>query len=826
MTFEHPWAILLLILPAAWVAWRWRGARGRGGLLLKAGSFAAILLALAGPNLSVTESRVAAVVLADTSASLSPNDLVRASEIVERLWRARGRNSVRVIPFAGEVRNPEEEEWNSGWRLRATSGVAGRSTNVEAAISHALAVLPGDRLPRIVLISDGHENRGSALRTAWRARELGVPVDTYLLEGRPEPDLRLLSASFPTLAFTGEKFPIELVVRAPEAAPAEVRIAAEGKDLGASPVALEAGLNQFTVSASLDTPGAFDIIGSLRTAAHGEVRFAQAVTVRQPNVLLVTQDPSGTETDLTGVLAAARFSVDIGGQLPAGSLAQYEVVILNNQDLESIAAPDKARLEQFVQAGGGLLVIAGERNIYREEDAKDIDPLQRSLPAVLAPPRTPESTCVVLIVDKSSSMEGKKMELARLSAVGVVENLRPRDRVGVLIFDNSFQWAVPIRPALDKTLIKRLISGITPDGGTQIAPALTEAYRRILPVEANYKHIVLLTDGISEEGDSIALAEQAANNKVTISTVGLGQDVNRNYLQKVADFARGKAYFLQDPSGLAQILLQDVMEHTGQTAVEKEVRPVVETDAGIFENVSLETAPPLLGYVRFEAKTGADVVLRIPPRDPLLSVWQYGLGRAAVFASDAKNRWAQDWVSWDGFDPFWTNLARFLLPQSAAANARLTHDTANGELVVDYRLAPGAAPVLAPPEIFLFGPEGMRLPVPIQRLAGGAFQGRVAIGSAKGLFRVMPLDESLPFPETGIYLQEEDLSEHGHDERLLQQLAELTGGAFQPEPEEVFRPAGRTIQIQVAAWPWLLALAILLGLAELALRKLRSSAPR
>ncbi len=83
-----------------------------------------------------------------------------------------------------------------------------------------------------------------------------------------------------------------------------------------------------------------------------------------------------------------------------------------------------------------------------------------------------------------------------------MDNLKPDDYVGVLIFDNSFQWAVPIRKAEDKSLIKRLIAGITPDGGTQIAPALNEAFRRILPLNSTYKHIVLLTDGISEEGDS------------------------------------------------------------------------------------------------------------------------------------------------------------------------------------------------------------------------------------------------------------------------------------------------------------------------------------
>ena len=122
------------------------------------------------------------------------------------------------------------------------------------------------------------------------------------------------------------------------------------------------------------------------------------------------------------------------------------------------------------------------RQIYKED--KQMDALDRVLPAKLAPPRSPEGTCVALIIDKSSSMEGRKIELARISAIGVVDHLRPVDTIGVLIFDNSFQWAVPVRKAEDKSLIRRLISGITPDGGTQIAPALTEAYKRVLPSKA------------------------------------------------------------------------------------------------------------------------------------------------------------------------------------------------------------------------------------------------------------------------------------------------------------------------------------------------------
>src|SRR6185312_17125686 len=112
---------------------------------------------------------------------------------------------------------------------------------------------------------------------------------------------------------------------------------------------------------------------------------------------------------------------------------------------------------------------------------------ERTFPAKLAPPREPEDTAVILVMDKSASMEGKKIELSRAAAAGVVDNLRPEDQVGILIFDNSFQWTVPIRRADDKGLLKRLVAGITPDGGTQIPAALTEAYRKMAPMTATFK---------------------------------------------------------------------------------------------------------------------------------------------------------------------------------------------------------------------------------------------------------------------------------------------------------------------------------------------------
>jgi len=819
VTFNHPLALLLLLAPIGWAAWEWRSSARRPGLLLKAGAMAAILLALAEPRTTIYQTKMAVALLADTSASVSAADLRAESSFAARVENARGRHWTRVIPFARATRTAAREEHpKDGWQLRHTAAPGGHATNLEAAIRDGAASLPAGMVPRLVLLSDGHENLGSAARAIWQAQQLGVPVDTVMLAGRPKPDLMLESVAIPGQVFSGERFPIDVTLEAPRPVAASVEMTAEGKTIGGSQVQLAAGGNHLRLQASVNSVGAIALAGRISTGG-GEARFEDAVTLRRPSVLLVSHDPPASEEHLVRTLEANQFAVSRSTNGIPDKLDDYQLVVINNWDAESIPAARKAALEDFVKKGGGLAWIGGEHNVYVEKKDPDEDPLERTLPARIAPPRSPEGTAVVLIIDKSSSMEGRKIELARLAAVGVVENLRAIDTVGVLIFDNSFQWAVPIRRADDRAAIKKLISGITPDGGTQIAPALTEAYQRILPQTAIYKHIVLLTDGISEEGDSMTLTREAVNNHVTISTVGLGQDVNRAFLEKVAQSAQGKAYFLNDPQGLEQILLRDVEEHTGNTAVEKNIQPKVLKTAEILEGVGMDSAPALRGYVRFQARPTSDVILEADRGDPLLVRWQYGLGRVSVFTSDAKNRWAVNWVTWPGFDRLWANIFRDLLPHAPQSETSADFDRAGNELVVDYRLSRNVDEPAKVPDIFAFGPSGFEAPLQVSKVAAGHYRGRLGIGQNQGLFRVRPLADSRAFPELGFYRQEDEMMEYGNNEALLRQIAAATGGHFNPAPKSVFDAGSRSIRSVMDLWPALLVLAILLNLVELVLRK-------
>jgi uncharacterized protein YegL len=818
MTFERPWLLLLSILPVVWCFYERRKHSRHFALITKAVMLLAIAVALAGPVLTWSERKVALAVVADTSSSLSKQDLSREADLLKQIDQSKRSNQMEVIPFARRPRELTEAE--SGFKLAATAGSDGDGTNLEAPVRQALASLPAGLLHRILLISDGNENEGALTRAAWQARDLGVAIDTIALAGRERPQVTAEAMGLPAVVFTGEPFPVDLTIYSPRATPATVELAAEDKPIGTHNIALAAGENRIRIRANLNAAGAIDVSGKVQAAGLGESRFEGALSVRRPKVLWVSQDVAGSEKHIADLLAANKFDFSLVRALP-DSLDDAQIVVFNNVNFEAMKAEDKARIEKYVQGGGGALWIAGENNMYVDHKNLPEDAVERTFPAKLAPPREPEDTVVVLVLDKSASMEGKKIELSRAAATGVVDNLRPEDQIGILIFDNSFQWTVPIRRADDKAMLKKLIAGINPDGGTQIPAALTEAYKKILPYEAIYKHIVLLTDGISEEGDAMRLAKDAADHKITISTIGLGQDVNRPFLEKIAAGAAGKAYFLNDPSGLEQILLHDVKEHTGTVAIEKSIGVDVKHPSDLLDKVDIAKAPNLQGYVRFDAKTSAEEVLQVDGKDPLLVRWQYGLGRAIVFASDAKSRWSADWVAWPGFDTLWTNIFRDLLPRGTESEAVASFDSADQELVVDYHLSNRSAAPQTPPDIYAIGPGDFKRPVQLERVSPLDYRARVRIGSLQGLFRVRPLNDSRVFPEVGLYRPEEELTQYGSNQALLKSIAQATGGRFNPDPSRAFETDGKSIQSTVRLWPLLLGLAILLNLAELVMRKWR-----
>ena len=179
-------------------------------------------------------------------------------------------------------------------------------------------------------------------------------------------------------------------------------------------------------------------------------------------------------------------------------------------------------------------------------------------------------------------------------------------------------------------------------------------------------------------------------------------------------------------------------------------------------------------------------------------------------------------MSWSGYDKFWQNVARDLLPHVQDAEANLELDPVSAELVATYKLSATAAEPTKLPDLYVFGPDNFRQPIVLTKSAGGLYRSRIAIGERQGMFRIRSLEESKLFPEIGYYRQEEELNDYESNPDLLKQISTFTNGKFSPSIDQVFTSNGRTVPAVMRWWPGLLGLAILLNLAELIVRKVRS----
>jgi Ca-activated chloride channel homolog len=788
MTFERPWVLFLLIVPLLWTIISWRRSSRRSSFALKTLFLCALVLAVTKPAVMFRSSRMAVMVLADTSASISDQGLKHESDLIHEMEAARGEHMLRVIQFARSPRVAEDTRIESR-NLARTPGSDSRATDIERAIRYGIATLPQDRVRRLVILSDGRENVGNVLRAAGKASELGIPIDTIPVADRVPSILQLKMAATPTVVFSNARFPIDLVVRSPRSAPTEIVVSSLGKQLDSKHVFLEQGENRVSITTGLAAVGDVELSVDVHAGDGGELHFSQPVTLRQPRALLISRGGPAIDAHLINSLSSARFEVRWKSTIPADFTAD-QIVLLNNWNLGAIPLARKASLENFVKGGGVLAVLNGQGYTFAKAGARE-DPLLRTLPATLAPPEVGRASCFVLVLQKSSSMDGKKMQLARLMAREVVENLRRNDTVGMLTFADTFEWTVPIQKPSNRDSIDGVIDGITASGGTRLEPALHEAFRRILAVDALSKHIVVLTDGGAGELGTEALAAQAIARHVTISTVIVGDRVNRYDLTRMAHGTGGDLYMVNNPWEIERDVLRDTFGNTDST--------------------SLETS--------LISKRRARLVTSTAPEDPRLIRWDYGLGRAEVFTSESKRE--SKWAATAKVDEFWESAVSDLPTGVPKVEATVEDERTNDQFVINYQFDRHMPFPAMAGEIFVFGPHGFGAPLRIEKVSDTVFRARVGCNHASGLFRVVPLSNSSAFPQIRLYKNDQELDDVGPNAPLLQSVSEVTGGRFNPELRSIFDPKGHTAVGKVQLWPAFVAVAVGLFLVNWIPRKHR-----
>src|SRR5207237_7997581 len=118
----------------------------------------------------------------------------------------------------------------------------------------------------------------------------------------------------------------------------------------------------------------------------------------------------------------------------------------------------------------------------------------------------------------------------------------------------------------------------------------------------------------------------------------------------------GGYYDGNDPFNLPQLVVKDTQQVQRAAIVEQDVQPQTVGDDPALANIDTANLPQLRGYVATTPKPDASVALVSGQLDPLLSEWQYGLGRVTAWTSDTTNRWSSRWLEWPDFARFWSQV--------------------------------------------------------------------------------------------------------------------------------------------------------------------------
>lgn len=715
MSFTNSSAlILLLLLPMlvviGWPRLIYRRRRDITSLVLRLILVTLAILGLAGPQIERQADKLAVVFLIDVSDSIPPAAQSAAVDYVRAAAETMGnKDQAAIVVFGADalVETPITQRLEL---VQLGSDPIRLNTDLAEAMRLGLALFPADTAKRMIVLSDGKQTLGDAEEVARLAAATDVQIDYVYLgtevtdQTVTGPEVMVSNVDVPSAVNQGERFNLTVSISSNRAdSLVDVRVLSGGTVIHQREVLLQKGITNVVFESMAPTAGFadFHVVVEPRsgdTFYQNNQLSAFTEVTGPPRVLLVTSDEREIES-VQKVLEESGLQVEVQGphDLPMGlaPLSSYDSIILANVSATDLTNDRMSYLQAYVRDLGGGLVVIGGPNSYGVGGYFET-PLEETLPIEMRlrdQKRVPQLT-ILFVIDRSGSMEissaggFSNLELAKEAVMRSFDLLNDNDRTGVLSFDVSAYYVVDLQTVGDETnrqRLRALVGSLRPGGGTNIYQGIQSADQVLRGDPSELKHIILLTDGGSDPGGiAPAVARMYQNYGITTSVVAIGQDYAR-WLHDVAIAGNGKFHLAYDVSTIPAIFTAETLLATRAYISEEDFFPALSTRHPIMDGIG--TMPALKGYVATTPKDIATVILRGPQDDPILASWQYGLGRAAAFMSDATSRWAVNWLNWPGYSDFWNQTVRWTIIKGNNNNieAQVVERGKQAVLVVDVR---------------------------------------------------------------------------------------------------------------------------------------------
>ncbi len=558
----------------------------------------------------------------------------------------------------------------------------GAGSELDRVLELVPTLIRGGTDTRVVLRTDGGNTGGALGPVVGRLTQAGIAVYQErlpsLLDGG---DIAVVGIEHPERVLSGRKITIAARVHKGTEVPVECSMQL-GTEIRSK--SLVEG-DQATFSNVL-VPGsdAMPLVVScertdgVRDAVEQNNRYGTLLVPEQPpRVLIVDSQPSRARSLADAIGNGFDVTVRGGGGLPNNKAGwqRFDAILVSdlpritNYSRNNFSPRQMAMADRYVRDGGALFMIGGPQALgpggYIGTRLE-----QQTLPVWLDTPRTERQPklALVLVIDRSGSMTGLKLNLAKKAAAATAESLGRNDRIGVIVFDAKADVVVNLQRAANRFRILSDVARIKAGGGTKIQPALAEAFRMLKRAPARFRHVILLTDGQSPRGGVLDTVQSMTDRGITVSTIAVGRSADRTMLREIADLGAGRYHYTNSPERIPRIFLRETRELRRDTASTGNFRPRLTNKGRRLSYLrKLERSIPSLGgLVLVRTKPGSDVLMKDSSGHPLLITRRLGRGTVTVFTSDAKGIWSSRWIQSTVYPRFWRSMIRAALSDKNA----------------------------------------------------------------------------------------------------------------------------------------------------------------
>jgi uncharacterized protein YegL len=341
---------------------------------------------------------------------------------------------------------------------------------------------------------------------------------------------------------------------------------------------------------------------------------------QDPPVLLVTEK-APHRSFLESLYGVRRVSP---AQAAQENLAAYPLVVLDGVPLDSFGPRLTAAIAEIHRRKSASLFFVSDSPRFGRQG--DNPPIEEILPVQLSPRslRYLPDLGILILLDVSASMMGDKLSLAKVSTLQLLKNLKQTDRISILTFWDNYSFL----HGFEENHSLRSEVQLTPliaQGGTDLYKALAEGLNRLVALDMEEKHVILITDGNTKEGDFPALLQRAHSHGITMSALAVGEEVNVALLSRIAQATGGHYYRVKNFEEIPSIIFEDRKE-IARSSFARDKFTILDSNATLTGQVS--------GMSLFTPKPGHPILFRNQLDDPLLMVERRDRQLILMFLSD------------------------------------------------------------------------------------------------------------------------------------------------------------------------------------------------